>query len=250
MGSRKSIIWLVPEDIFTKIVNKSSTIKEILLGLNISPVAGNYKTVNKRISFLKIDLSHFKERSRENRKVIMKKLHKNKEIPLNKILVPKSTYSRRDLKRRLIKGGILENKCSICMSLPEWQGKELVLQLDHINGIFDDNTLSNLRIVCPNCHTQTSTWGMKGRCKPLKNERFCCSCFKEISKGVPSGLCNLCCSKTKRKVERPSLETLLKLVSESNYCAVGRKYGVSDNAIRKWIKNYEKEQKPVDIVEV
>lgn len=45
----------------------------------------------------------------------------------------------------------------------EWNGKPLTLQLDHINGDHSDNRLENLRILCPNCHSQTSTWGMKSR---------------------------------------------------------------------------------------
>jgi transposase-like protein len=44
----------------------------------------------------------------------------------------------------------------------------------------------------------------------------------------------------KRKSPRPSLDILLNEVQELGYCATGRKYGVTDNAIRKWIKSYQK----------
>jgi hypothetical protein len=43
------------------------------------------------------------------------------------------------------------------------------------------------------------------------------------------------------KVERPPYEQLRREVEESSYLAVGRKYGVSDNAIRKWLRAYERE---------
>lgn len=65
------------------------------------------------------------------------------------------------LRIRLIKEGILENVCALCSQLPEWNGKPLVLQLDHIDGDHFNNNLNNLRILCPNCHTQTETWGTR-----------------------------------------------------------------------------------------
>lgn len=48
-------------------------------------------------------------------------------------------------------------KCEEC-GLDQWQGKDLTLELDHINGDTSDNTRSNLRFLCPNCHSQTDTW--------------------------------------------------------------------------------------------
>lgn len=53
--------------------------------------------------------------------------------------------------------------CSECGQGPVWNGKPLTLQLDHIDGDSDNNALSNLRILCPHCHTQTETYGSKGR---------------------------------------------------------------------------------------
>lgn len=49
--------------------------------------------------------------------------------------------------------------CVICKLSPEWNGKKLVLQLDHIDGNSDNNTPSNLQLLCPNCHSQTETFG-------------------------------------------------------------------------------------------
>jgi predicted nucleic acid-binding Zn ribbon protein len=71
-----------------------------------------------------------------------------------------------------------------------------------------------------------------------ETEENFCICGKKIKRN--SLLCTECHNKKNRKVERPSYEQLKKEVKESSYCAVGRKYGVSDNAIRKWIKYYEK----------
>jgi Zn finger protein HypA/HybF involved in hydrogenase expression len=66
-------------------------------------------------------------------------------------------YSTLKLKKRLIKEKILEEKCSEC-GIMEWNGKEIILQLDHIDGNPKNHLLSNLRLLCPNCHSQTETF--------------------------------------------------------------------------------------------
>ena len=73
-------------------------------------------------------------------------------------------YSTRNLKERLIKEGILTKICSECGITDEWNNKPITLQLDHINGVRDDHRLENLRLLCPNCHSQTDTYC--GRNKP------------------------------------------------------------------------------------
>lgn len=75
--------------------------------------------------------------------------------------------------------------------------------------------------------------------KILENNNICLDCGVFISKR--SKRCKNCDEIIQRKVERPSYETLLKELEESNYSAVGRKYGVSDNSIRKWLKSYKKQ---------
>lgn len=73
---------------------------------------------------------------------------------------------RGHVKKALIENGVLSKKCQECGQGPEWRGKKLVLILDHINGIYDDNRLVNLRLLCPNCNSQTPTFaGRRGKYK-------------------------------------------------------------------------------------
>jgi 5-methylcytosine-specific restriction endonuclease McrA len=70
--------------------------------------------------------------------------------------------NRNHIKIRLLKAGLKEARCEIC-GLTEWRGQPISLQLHHINGDGKDNRLVNLQMTCPNCHSQTETWGGKNR---------------------------------------------------------------------------------------
>lgn len=67
------------------------------------------------------------------------------------------------LKRRIIEDNLMPYVCNNCNSLPIWLGKPLMLQLEHKNGVRTDNRLENLCFLCPNCHTQTTTWGSRNK---------------------------------------------------------------------------------------
>lgn len=70
--------------------------------------------------------------------------------------------SRYTIKRRLLQAGILRNVCDEC-GLSEWRGRALSIQVDHVNGIRNDHRLENLRMLCPNCHSQTDTYAARNR---------------------------------------------------------------------------------------
>ena len=84
---------------------------------------------------------------------------------LSIVLVKNSPYVLTSLVRqRLINQGIIKYEC-LCGNKGEWMGKKITLQLDHINGDNKDHRKENLRFLCPNCHSQTRTYGSKNQKK-------------------------------------------------------------------------------------
>lgn len=84
------------------------------------------------------------------------------KLTIEQLLVAGVGRNRWEVRRRLIAEGILEDKCAIC-DLKEWKGRPLSLDLDHMNGDRKDWRLENLRLLCPNCHRQTETFGIRNR---------------------------------------------------------------------------------------
>ena len=84
------------------------------------------------------------------------------KFPLEEILSGKFPgYSSHKLRLRLISSGLKKEHCEICGTGNQWNGKSLSLQLDHIDGNPRNHLLENLRILCPNCHSQTETFGSR-----------------------------------------------------------------------------------------
>ena len=152
--ARKSIIYKLNDDEFTKLILSSGNLAEVMRKIGLSEKGSNRETIKKRISLLSIDTSHFKSYD-------LNRIPKNK-ISLEDILIENSTYQSNHLKKRLFKESLLENKCAIC-GINSWNNNDIVLNLDHINGNSKDNRIENLRVLCPNCDSQTEFY--KGRNK-------------------------------------------------------------------------------------
>jgi len=148
---KTSLIWKIDKQKLKKLVKKSNTFTQILKYFSLSPKGGNTRTLKSRLINDKINFSHISQGRNSNKG---KNFIKEKR-PLSEILVENSNYNRGSLKRRLIQDKLLKEICYICKLKPIWEKKRLVLVIDHINGISNDNRLCNLRLLCPNCNSQT-----------------------------------------------------------------------------------------------
>lgn len=140
---------------FRKAVEDNFCIRDVVGSLGYSRSSGSMAIfVKERIRKMKLDTSHFLGRK--------SKPGGTPRYDLSEILVKDSKYENIDrLKRRILKEKLIEYKCEKCGNAGEWQGKELVLQLGHKNGKHNDHRLENLCFLCPNCHSQTSTYSGK-----------------------------------------------------------------------------------------
>jgi 5-methylcytosine-specific restriction endonuclease McrA len=146
-----------------ELVKVSISYAQVLNKLNLIPTGGNYRILKRKINELKLDVTHFTGQGH-----LKGKTHNwSKKTDLQEILKENSNYQSFKLKNRLLKEDLIENKCKLCGVGSTWNGKKLNLHLDHINGNHSDNRLENLRVLCPNCHSQTETYA--GRNK--KNNR-------------------------------------------------------------------------------
>jgi hypothetical protein len=171
--------------------------------------------------------------------------------PLDQILVEGSTFSRGHLKARLYEAGLKQPICELCGQGEIWRGVPMSMILDHINGVSNDHRLENLRIVCPNCAATFDTHCARGR-KIVRVEQDCLRCGASfLPKTGRQRYCSRECGSRwdrsgiprpgARRVDRPPYPQLMREVRALGFCATGRRYGVSDNAIRKWIRAYERE---------
>lgn len=138
-----------------EVINSSSTITE-----TANKLGKTRGTISRLIKRNNIDTSHFNRSS-------------YRPSTPEAMLVEHNRTSRNNqiVKAVILRENLIEYKCDWCSQGPEWNGKTLTLDLDHINGNWQDDRIENLRFLCPNCHSQTETWKgskTKGLAKPRK----------------------------------------------------------------------------------
>lgn len=150
-------IYELTDEQFVNLIKNCTNISEVLFKLNYS-IAGNswaFSLVRRRMEELGLNTCDFKGKNAISKNC-------EREVNLDKLFSTNSKHTRAVLRRYILKHNLIPYCCKIC-GCKEWNGKTLSLELDHINGINNDNRLENLRFLCPNCHSQTTTYGSRNQ---------------------------------------------------------------------------------------
>ena len=254
---------------FTK---NSNSVHELAIKIGYSPNSGSgADSIKKMIEQLKLDTSHFTGQAWNKNKIDLSKFKTG-------CLPPKTA-----LKNLIALRG---HRCEKC-KLEQWDYQLIPLQVHHIDGNRYNNQLSNLQLLCPNCHALTDNFGIKNyntNTPYISDEKFievlkestsifdalitlgmntsgtnyrrayklieenniqfitsnktsikqnkCCDCGKPISSNALR--CIECDHKRQQKIIHPSREELKYLIRNFPFTKIGKQFGVSDNAIRKW----------------
>lgn len=227
----KSILYDFTPCELQKLLDTSDSYSDLLRKIGLNPKGSNPKTLHKIIEEYKLDETQLNI----NRKSLFSKCaefaKRTNKIPIEHILSNECPYySSYNLLRRLVAEGYKEYCCEIC-GITDWMGKPISLQLDHLDGNHNNNALENLRVVCPNCHSQTETYAGKNidrsqskRIQRVKNIR----------------------QKTLRlpPISRNELKILIRTIP---FIQIGKQFGVTDNAVRKWCDKYKLPRKVSEI---
>lgn len=210
-------------------VDNSISIREFLTNIGLKVNNGNYRKAESITRFYGLELNKY-----DNQSEYASNQNRDRSKLSDEVFFCDGVLrSGPSIKRRLILDHGVEDKCCECGQLPWWNGKRLTLQVDHIDGNRFNNLISNLRILCPHCHTQTETYSNKR----TKQEYKYCSCGLRISKR--SAHCRDCANKLvgSRKDSCKYLPVLemVRLVEELGYLQAGKRIGLSDNAVRKYL---------------
>ena len=224
-------------------VAASLSYAETLRLLGMCPTGGGRAVLKKYLTIWGIATDHFDPNAVRDAAL------RNRTItPLGDLLVRGGTARSSKLKERLYREGLKERRCELCGQDEQWRGRRMSLILDHENGDSTDNRLENLRVVCPNCNATLDTHC--GR-NPRLHGRLCTRCGETYSASHRGQrFCSRTCAQrhlragrpnlsTRKVVERPPYGHLVAEVDALGWEETGRRYGVSRNAVRKWVRTYE-----------
>lgn len=246
------------KELLEQAAKNSYSISEVCRKIGLSPVGGNISTVRKKLEEFEVDYSHFTgQRWNAGRKDEGVKL-----FSLDLILKKGTNYRSHALKVRLINAGIKEDKCEICGK----SGDDVTLELHHIDGDHYNNELSNLQILCPDCHSKTDNFRGRGSKREapetLKAERqklktkVCECCGKEFVTdrfNSPRRFCGLECYYKKlrevgtlnknatntKELKSITLESLQEAIPNfKDITHLAEYFGVSRPTIRKHLNKY------------
>lgn len=227
-------------------IKTSISIRECISKLGLVEAGGNYQTIKKYVEAYNLDTSHWLGQG-----YLKGKRHNYNSQPIEELMIQHGQRKHaRVIKKYLIDNNILSYECSCC-GISDWLNKSLTLEIDHINGIPTDHRLENLRLLCPNCHSQTPTF-RKGGLKNKKPKRVCVDCGGSLAKAPSSAVqrckkCHLqrlkdgkCLVRNQRENKANKLldamtdKELIKKVLKLGYSAFGREIGLSKTTVRNY----------------
>lgn len=220
-------------------VASSLSMREALKKAGAKNLAGStHAYISKRLRSYGISTAHF-----VGQKWSLGTTRTEYRKPASKILLFHPDERRQDsvhLSRSLLEIG-REYKCYIC-GLHSWRHKRIVLEIEHKDGDFQNDRSENIEFICPNCHSQTETFCRGPRLKEIneRKERMAEERKNRKERNHPSfeGYWRTKDKPHLRKVERPEPGELQSLMQTMPMIKIGEKFGVSDNAVRKWIRRY------------
>ncbi len=233
-------IYDVQPDKIKEVLSESMTYGDFFNKLGLKNDTAQRFGLRQMVRIFSIDLTEFKKNVKTHLSSIKSEKGSNGQITEqynnDEIFTIESKHPRETLRRRIIKYGLLECRCESCGVGTEYNGEPLTLHLDHKNGVNNDNRLVNLRFLCPNCHSQTSTYA---RAKRTNNWSPICKCG--VKKGRGHHTCRECAdinNGIKNRIFNPSPDEFKLKLQELNWnnIKIGEFYGVSDKAISKRCK--------------
>lgn len=202
--------------------------------MGLKTAGGNFQTIKNRIATLELDTTHLLGQG-----YLKGKTHNfsgSTPVPELMVEVSSAKYTHR-IKKFIVDNKILPYKCRWC-GISDWNGQPLVLHLDHIDGNRNNQSLGNLRLLCPNCHSQTETYtGRNTKGRQLFQKAQCENCGKELESRTGK-LCKPCYNSIRKNTpviiaNQKEIDFAIKF----GIRVTAKKFGVSHTTMRRRLLN-------------
>lgn len=179
-----------------KIVKECYSIADFCRKVGWQPRGDNYKIFHKYVKQYNLDISHFTGNKTNLNNLLNVGISKEEFFKKDKLI------KACDIKKKIFKEGLKENKCEIC-GLTEWLNNPIKLQIHHIDGDHMNNGIENIQLLCPNCHSQTENFAgrknKKNKCTHThkrQRKHICSICGKALHRPPKTGMCAECLRKS------------------------------------------------------
>ena len=181
-----------------KIVKECYSIADFCRKVGWQPRGDNYKIFHKYVKQYNLDISHFTGNKTNLNNLLNVGISKEEFFKKDKLI------KACDIKKKIFKEGLKENKCEIC-GLTEWLNNPIKLQIHHIDGDHMNNEIENIQLLCPNCHSQTENFAgrknKKNKCTHThkrQRKHICSICGKALHRPPKTGMCAECLRKSSK----------------------------------------------------